>query len=330
MDYIGNKCPVCDKYFHADEDVVVCPECGTPHHRECYQSIGRCANFDKHKDGFDYQQELKQSDQSESSDFIVCKRCGSNNSNEAFFCSKCGNQLHENTQNVNANSSNQQNPPFGADTFGNNPKVIMFDPLAGVNPNADLGDGVTAGETAKFVKQNTPYFITVFSNIFRFSRSRFNFCAMIFGGGYLLYRKMYKLGAIITAIQAAMTILYLYLNYYIANNHAFDKIFDAYTNNDYNAFLSSYAQLSDKELYLLLLFTMIAIVTLIFDVVIGACANRLYYKHCKKEILKIKRETKDADKVGEILQKKGGVNTALAFSLLFTYFMLSYIPQFFG
>lgn len=30
MDYIGFRCPVCDKNFHADDDVVVCPVCGTP------------------------------------------------------------------------------------------------------------------------------------------------------------------------------------------------------------------------------------------------------------------------------------------------------------
>ena len=54
MDYIGYKCPVCDKYFHVGDDVVVCPECGTPHHRECYKNLGHCVNEDKHSQGFDY------------------------------------------------------------------------------------------------------------------------------------------------------------------------------------------------------------------------------------------------------------------------------------
>ena len=27
MDYIGEKCPVCEKIFTADDDIVVCPDC---------------------------------------------------------------------------------------------------------------------------------------------------------------------------------------------------------------------------------------------------------------------------------------------------------------
>ena len=28
--YIGNTCPVCGEKFKDDDDVVVCPDCGTP------------------------------------------------------------------------------------------------------------------------------------------------------------------------------------------------------------------------------------------------------------------------------------------------------------
>ncbi len=32
----GYICPVCMKKFTETDDIAVCPECGTPHHRECY------------------------------------------------------------------------------------------------------------------------------------------------------------------------------------------------------------------------------------------------------------------------------------------------------
>ncbi len=48
MNYINYKCPVCNNQFTEEDDVVVCPECGTPHHRECYIKNGKCANADKH------------------------------------------------------------------------------------------------------------------------------------------------------------------------------------------------------------------------------------------------------------------------------------------
>ena len=48
MKYSNYKCPICNNQFTEDDDVVVCPECGTPHHRECYVQNGNCANADKH------------------------------------------------------------------------------------------------------------------------------------------------------------------------------------------------------------------------------------------------------------------------------------------
>lgn len=36
MDYRGQHCPICGKEFCDGDDIVVCPECGTPYHRECY------------------------------------------------------------------------------------------------------------------------------------------------------------------------------------------------------------------------------------------------------------------------------------------------------
>ena len=35
MDFTKYTCPVCGETFQNGDDVVVCPECGAPHHREC-------------------------------------------------------------------------------------------------------------------------------------------------------------------------------------------------------------------------------------------------------------------------------------------------------
>ncbi|MBR2714804.1 MAG: DUF2628 domain-containing protein [Ruminococcus sp.] len=326
MDYIGNKCPVCDKYFHVGDDVVVCPECGTPHHRECYNHLRECANTSKHKDGYDYQQDLNNSTEDDG-EFIICKKCSAKNDSSAFFCSKCGNSLHEipNSQQNPYVGNNQNTPPFSQ----NGTNVIMFDPLAGVNPNTDLGDGVTVGETAKFVKQNTPYFITIFNNIKNFSKSRFNFCAAIFGGGYLLFRKMYKLGAIITAIQAALIVLELYINYYITSSGAFDKYFEALYTYDTNAAMLHFSKFSEQEMSVLLIYYAISVTMLVMCIVVGACANRMYFNHCKKSILKIKNTVDISENRDDILKKRGGVNAPLAISLWISYMIISYLPVFF-
>jgi hypothetical protein len=50
--YIDEKCPVCDSRFSETDDVVVCPVCGTPHHRSCYAENKDCANKHLHNEGF--------------------------------------------------------------------------------------------------------------------------------------------------------------------------------------------------------------------------------------------------------------------------------------
>ena len=55
MDYTGIKCPVCEKTFTKQDDVVVCPECGAPYHRGCYQKEGHCIFEEKHQKGESWQ-----------------------------------------------------------------------------------------------------------------------------------------------------------------------------------------------------------------------------------------------------------------------------------
>ena len=334
MNYLGEKCPVCDKYFHEGDDVVVCPECGTPHHRECYKKNNKCANESLHGENFEYK---SYNSDTENKSETKCKYCGSLNEKEAFFCSKCGAPLDtknsdKDAQNNTAeapNNRNQENRngysmPFSAD---------IMDPLAGVPKDFDLGDGVTAGEAAKYVKQSTPYFIRIFTNIKNFSKSKFNFAAAIFTGGYLLYRKMYKIGTIIASIQAAMMLLTIYIayctDYYTILEHISNISSNASgsTFETFNSLMEYISTLSTGQIFLIFLPSIFEIINIVMILVIGGCANRLYFAHCKKQIIKIKTENIEKSQIDEKLETKGGVNTALAISLLVSYFIINYLPR---
>ncbi len=76
---------------------------------------------------------------------------------------------------------------------------FVFDPLGGVNPNEPI-DGVPAGDVAKFVQGNTQYYIPTFLGLSRFKRNRFNFSAFFFTGIWMLYRKLYKIGTIMSVL----------------------------------------------------------------------------------------------------------------------------------
>ncbi len=337
MDYIGHICPVCDKRFHADDDVVVCPECGTPHHRACYESLGHCANSERHDEGYDYTAE-----QHELPKIKKCPSCGKENDENSFFCKYCGTSLSGDQPRRNT-ATQQSQPgagfPFGGGAFRNaegnqdeNGQPIPFlDPLAGVPNDADFGEGVNAGEAAKYVKQNTPYFSRVFYNISTFNRSKFNFSAALLTSAYLLYRKMYKVGAALFALQLAIFSIVLYFTI------VYRSVFENFTNNvmgqgqDYMTMVNNYSvylsKLSSTDLMILYLPVIAMLVFFVIKIVVGACFNRLYMKHCKQQITQIKNQATEGENPETLLQTKGGVNMALAASVFGSAMIIYYFTN---
>ncbi|MGN1195963.1 MAG: RING finger protein, partial [Acutalibacteraceae bacterium] len=57
MKYENLICPGCGEVFKEGDDVVVCPECGTPQHRQCYEKNGGCVNAALHEQGFVWKDE---------------------------------------------------------------------------------------------------------------------------------------------------------------------------------------------------------------------------------------------------------------------------------
>ncbi|MGN0448088.1 MAG: RING finger protein [Acutalibacteraceae bacterium] len=91
MRYIGNICIGCGEAFKEDDDIVVCPECGTPQHRQCYEKENKCVASDKH--GEDYQWQgvtVKDTETTEKRETIPCPGCGNLNPKDAEQCSVCG------------------------------------------------------------------------------------------------------------------------------------------------------------------------------------------------------------------------------------------------
>ena len=53
MSRFENKlCPICRERFRDGDDIAVCPECGTPHHRACYLKNNKCAMSELHSEGY--------------------------------------------------------------------------------------------------------------------------------------------------------------------------------------------------------------------------------------------------------------------------------------
>ncbi len=343
MDYYNHSCPVCEKEFDKDSDTVVCPVCGAPHHRDCYEQEDRCFFEDKHKDGFDYKnyyQEQKIKECMPTDNTLRCATCGSDLVPGSRFCNHCGTPVentppspydrHTEEQNSANNQPNRnQVPPQGVHV-----ETFAFDPMGGLKADEEVGDGVTVGEVAKFTKNNSPFYSRLFHQIKNHNRSRFTLSGFLFSGGWLLYRKMYKLGTIITIAMAILIGAQLYINTF------YGELITELSNISYNSPLLSgentfslmlefLGKLSMEELIAIGISYFSGLFQLAIRILCGIFGHRWYYKHCMKKITQIKSEAPTKEEADATLQTKGGVNTTLAISLVISYFALNLIPFFF-
>ena len=347
MDFFKYKCPVCEQQFKQGDDIVVCPECGTPHHRECYTEHGSCFYQDKHSDTFSFDETLENNSENNSSenatenntDTVICPACKCENHKTMFYCNQCGfplNAQNKNNQNNNdnTNGNEQSYTPFGTPFDVNAQQFNMvFDPMAGLKNDDIIGENTTAGECAKFVGKNTPYFLRVFNNIKRFGTSKFNFSSFLFSGTYFLYRKMYLIGAIITAIVFALTITSTFISltpeyaeiYSIIQENSKNYSLTAMSINNFDVNSPIFEGLTSVDVMYYYLPPLLELLRYAVMFVCGFISNRLYYKHCIKKINKIKKSV-DSSKLNKALEKSGGVNLAIAVCIEITFIVITEMP----
>ena len=341
MDFTQYNCPVCHKPFQTGEDIVVCPECGAPHHRDCYEQNGRCFYQDKHAEGFSFEslfpkkEEPKEQQGFEDFQTIVCPVCFHRNPGSADACQRCGTSLKNEKQSVNQNRQNtQQNPgtpppPFGVPFQMGADGMPQFDPLAGLDSREPIGNGVTAGEAAKFTGKNTQYFSMVFSRIRKLGRSRFNFAAFLLSGVYFLYRKMYGIGIAFSLLTIASTVISTLIMMTPEWGAAINEL--AQVNPQTAPTSSDYALYLIGRLGFVYLPLLINAVRYALMLISGLTANRIYYHHSMKKIKTIKEENPSLgeDELGKLLEAKGGVNLAIALSFGISILVISYLCRFF-
>lgn len=350
MEFSNYKCPVCEKQFTNSDDIVVCPECGTPHHRECYEETGHCFYEDRHNDSFSFEDaenpSVDENESTEDDGTITCPECGAINEKYAFYCEKCSYPFDEadrkgaESENTSSQSSNQPYgnngmPPFGVPFGMPQQGGFNFDPMAGFKSDEVISDNITAGEVSKYVGKNTPYFLRIFGNIKRKGKSKFNFSAFLFSGMYFLYRKMIIpgiiLSAIIIAIQAGSILITYsseYENLYKSVVSSLDSATSAILYNNPIQFVQYlFNTLSASDAFFLMLPNILDFIRFPVMLISGFIANRIYCNQSFRKIKKIKNTDDITDK-SKKLEEKGGVNLSLAICVGATYLLLSYVPIF--
>ena len=144
MDLIGESCVVCKRVFEDGDDIVVCPDCGSPHHRMCYKAIGHCGNLSLHEQGHVWQRKLPKIPLRMPTEETICPVCRSANKSGAEVCSQCGARILTDKPAVTAEGGKIQ--------------------YLGFDPEEDMG-GATLREVSDFVAVNTIYYIPIFKRM---------------------------------------------------------------------------------------------------------------------------------------------------------------------
>lgn len=271
MDYKGNICKVCGEKFKESDDIVVCPECGTPYHRECYKKEGKCINSELHQKNQSWKPEI--TDESEK-DNHKCRKCGYENNSSSSFCENCGEPLCDEKKIIDDMNDSLQ-------------KAVC----ESMNIDDEEIDGVKMYKMAYFVRSNIPYYITMFKRFNRTGRKiSFNFICFLFPYYYFANRKMYGWAAISFAVITLLSVPAM-LDILTANNGFMTTISSELTQT------SMFSALLDVSNFL----------TIAFKVIIAMFANWIYCRFAVKSIKSLDGSCSDSEMVYNLM-KKGGTN----------------------
>lgn len=193
-EFYGKHCPVCRNSFREGDNVVVCPVCGTPHHRECYAKDNKCGVEEYHASGFVWKGYLpdEEADPEKTADKV-----------EIDFDT-------EGTDNTNTTQQNINTVPYAE--F----KKSFEDPSLG-------DDGVSMKELTAFASRSLFHYVQAFSVIRGFGGGKkrktfFNICSGFLAPMHQFYRKMDLLGMIMIVVTLLPSLLIaLNESYFIAN-----------------------------------------------------------------------------------------------------------------
>ena len=158
--YEDKKCEYCGEQFAKNDDVVVCPECGAPYHRRCWQEHGECAHAAEHKSGYGYQKQPSQEAEQipeETEDFIakIKSQMAAQNPSEAAresapkdHCERCGAKLISGDEYC-VYCGHKQGDPISGRVRNHTDK----DPLGGFEADEKIG-GERVADLALIIRSN--------------------------------------------------------------------------------------------------------------------------------------------------------------------------------
>lgn len=215
MIYKNELCNGCQKPFESADDIVVCPVCGTPQHRTCWQANNNtCVNEALHAQDFIWHTAQDKEDKEDKEEKEgkkgkedagafdpkkdigkVCGNCGTNNAADAKICADCQKSL--------AGDEQSPAPPFST------PRDDKLPPFLLGIPEDDMVGDVKARDIGLYTQIGAKRYIEKFrKSELPGAKIGWSWPAFFFTPYWFFYRKLYRLGGIFLGLTLALSLFF--------------------------------------------------------------------------------------------------------------------------
>ncbi|MBQ8469678.1 MAG: hypothetical protein IJ547_03680 [Clostridia bacterium] len=321
MDLKYVQCPYCLKPFEEGDDVVVCPECGTPGHRFCWKEAGHCFNEPKHASGYvwqiPYNAEREAAEQKAREEEAARRQART-------FGSGQGQQTDNRPDGM---PFDNEYGNYASYTTGDHGE--MRPTMRVIGPEEMLGD-FRVREYGDVIQNNKNRYIPKFFLMENTKRNVVgNFAAFLVPTLWSAYRRMYGLAILLVLLQFLVPLFALdsVVEYYseaatLAREYVLTNAQDEEAANE------AMAALVEKMPQPPIALQINHYVILAVHVLMGIFANTLYKKRCEQLLTKAKAiENKEEQAV--YLKRRGGTSviSAILFAAIL-YTLLNLIVSF--
>ena len=270
--YIDEICGGCGLPIKESDDIVVCPECATPQHRECYDKNHACVNEEKHGEDFVWQAQNKPKEQPEEKPSEPTNKAEDNKKQSIvksitdFVESDDGEEL------LSEGDRNQIER-----VLEERSKIVA----PGMTPEQEqemiLGHPIKKVMT--LVSEKALYYLNKFRAMESGEKFTWNWAAFLFSPFWFFYRKMYKTGIIFLTIRTCISILL---------SGPLTNIASIYSTLDYES-VSSITEEAMRELIDKIMPNLIPIyiggaAMVVLAIISGIIGNKLYMRKVKSTL----------------------------------------------
>ena len=313
MFYENSTCDGCGQPLLKGEDIVVCPDCGTPQHRACYELNKKCVNEHLHGEGYEWKNPNPP---------VPVQPVQEEKKKEPLFSV--------------SEESDPEDFSIGIPTAAIDVNPVFYERL-GISPDAEF-DGIKVHDAVSYIQVNPKRYLRKFMNTE--GKTHFiswNWGAFFFNPAWFFFRKLYKIGFIFLGLMVAIDLFLApqYEKIYEAEESlqtAFTEYNEAVRNYSDDQSPENEAAMKEKEAQWRAIFENVkpaATITVLFSLVIPNTVAALiadgFYKRKMLADIKTAYKAVDDPKILKYsLLRRGG---AAIFPAMLAIIVQAYLPN---